>query len=131
MAEAPAPPRQAHPDQVALELDSWDRYVADVIERFRFNDGQQQAARSILKEMKDRALAHRDRHREEITRLEEKLASGNPDDSDALENELTRLYGPIDEMFRELFARVEQIPTAAQRRAATQPAPPAAESQKP
>jgi len=118
------------PDQVVLELDAWDRYVADVIERFRFNDGQQQTARSILKEMKDRALAHRNRHRDEITQLEENLAAGNPDDSDAIGRELTRLYGPIDEMFRELSARVELIPTAAQRRAATQPAP-AAESQKP
>lgn len=110
------------PDQIAAELQVWDRYVAGFIARHKLDEGQQNAALSILKEIKERALVHRDGHRAEVVQLERKIAAGKTKDAPTVARELQRLYGPIDEMFRELEERLEKIPTETQRRAATQPA---------
>ena len=39
-------------------------------------------------------------------------------------DELERLYGPIDTLFRELEERLNRLPTQTQQRAATQPVTP-------
>ncbi|MCH7813619.1 MAG: hypothetical protein IID40_06315 [Planctomycetes bacterium] len=116
--QAPSEP----PDQIALELDAWDRFVADVVSQYRFDPSQKAAARSILKEQKEKAVAHRDRHRDQIVQLERRLAIGQPDDADQVSHDLQRLYGPIDALFQDLERRVRLIPTQSQRQAATQPA---------
>ncbi|MCP4249107.1 MAG: hypothetical protein GY778_18850 [bacterium] len=115
-----APPEP--PDQISTELDAWERFVADFVSQHRFNPGQKTAAESILKEQKDKAIAHRQRHRDEIVKLERRLAKGQPDAADEVSEDLQRLYGPIDELFQELERRLRLIPTESQRRAATQPA---------
>ena len=98
------------------------RYVADFIAGHRLNEGQQRAASSILREVKDPARAHRDRNRTDIQRLEQAMDAGREQDEAALKEELARLYGPIDARFTELATRLNRIPTESQRRTATQPA---------
>jgi len=110
------------PDQIVAELQAWDRYVADFIARHNLDEGQQNAALSILKELKERALAHRDGHRAEVIQLERRIAAGKTEDAQTVARELQRLYGPIDEVFGELEERLQKIPTETQQRAATQPA---------
>jgi hypothetical protein len=114
----PAPP----PDQVEIELDRWDVYVTNFIATHRLDESQQRAATSILREVKERARAHRDRHRLDIAELESAVAAGRQDDKHQVQAELKRLYGPIDDLFTELQQRLGRIPTADQRRTATQPA---------
>ncbi|MCH7995262.1 MAG: hypothetical protein IIB57_12575, partial [Planctomycetes bacterium] len=95
---------------------------------YDLDDGQKGAARSILTDLSDRALAHRDRNRAEIDALEHKIAAhaertdaphtGSSDGATALaqlEAQLVKLYGPIDRMFEELETRLDAIPTQAQR----------------
>jgi hypothetical protein len=119
----PAPPVQLAPlDPIEVELDAWDRYVADFIAAFKLDDGQQAAATSILRELKVRARAHRDFHRIEVLELERAIAAGRDADEAKVHAETQRLYGPIDAMFAELERRLATVPTQAQRRAATQPA---------
>jgi hypothetical protein len=112
-----------HPaDQIEVELDRWDVYVADFIAAHGLDESQQRTATSILREVKERARAHRDRHRLDIAKLERSIAAGREEDQDQVQAELERLYGPIDDLFTELQERLSRVPTDAQRRAATQPA---------
>jgi len=106
------------PDQVALEMTAWEKYVAEFIDLYNLNDAQRTTAISCLEELQQRALAHRDSRREEIARLEERIAnnSGTEEELAEIKASLARLYGPIDEMFAELKSRLEVIPTAEQRR---------------
>jgi hypothetical protein len=119
VAESPKTPV----DQIAAELDSWEKYVADFVQLFHLDEGQRTAALSCLSELRERAIAHRERRREEIARLEYRIQN-NTATSDAplddLKKQLRELYGPIDDMFKELQARLEQIPTADQRAAAAE-----------
>ena len=107
-------------DPIDAEMDAWQRYVADFISSYGLDSGQRSTVLSCLTELRDRAIAHRNRHREEITRLEERIASNTGTDSELAEikDQLTRLYGPIDEMFKELQTRIEQVPTGDQRASA-------------
>ena len=108
---------ESPPDQVAAELGRWDRFVEQFIKMYDLDDTQQATARSLLGEMKERAAAHRDRHRARIDQLELRIMQGKDGDDELAEikQELVELYGPIDEMFAELKRRLEAIPTTVQR----------------
>ncbi len=116
--EKEAEVKQAEPDdQIALEVKRWEEFVADFVKKYQFDQGQTDAAASCLNEIKGRALAHRDRRKDDITRLEQKIntPSDTKEEIDDLKKQLAELYGPVDDMFKELRGRLEQIPTAAQR----------------
>ncbi len=122
---APAPPE----DQVEAELDAWTRHVQDFCNTYQLDRTQRETAYSILRELQERARAHRDRHRDEIDRMERVIAGPEPVEQQELMAKLQRLYGPVDDMFRELDRRLVAIPTSAQARrvqaaaaAASQPA---------
>ncbi len=114
-ASTTPPPDQT--DQIALELQAWDRYVEEFIRIYALDEGQRDAVRSVLSELKDRAIAHRDRRRDDMADLEQRIETftGNDDELADLKQQLTELYGPIDDMFQELKHRIEQIPTQKQR----------------
>jgi len=107
-------------DQIALELDAWTSYIGRFIQLFELNDAQKGAVLSMLQELKSRATDHRDRHHEEIERLEQRIAhfSGGDKEMEELKKQLAELYGPVDEMFQELKKRIDNVPTEAQRAAA-------------
>jgi hypothetical protein len=111
---------------IAAELSAWDAYVERFIVDHRLDDAQRDAARSCLGELKARAIAHCDRRRDEITRLEDRIRGGASDATElaGIKAKLIELYGPVDEMFAELKERVEQIPTSAQRQPVLSPANP-------
>lgn len=113
MAEGP-------PDQIASEVDAWTQHVEDFIKKYELDEAQKKSAYSILKELKERALAHRDANKPEIDKLERRIAlgTGTPEELKQIEEQLVKLYGPIDAMFEELQRRIEPIPTAKQKAAA-------------
>ncbi len=115
--------RRPEVDQIALELQAWDKYVKEFIQTHTLDDGQRTAALSCLSELKERAAAHRDRRRPEIDELERRIRSNTGSDQELadIKQQLIELYGPIDEMFKELQGRLEQIPTAKQRATAREP----------
>ncbi len=110
-------------DQIVAELDRWEKYVVDFMTMFNLNEGQRTTALSCLSELKERALAHRDRRREEIARLEYRIEHNTAGEAslDELKMQLSELYGPVDDMFRELQSRLEKLPTDQQRAAAKPP----------
>jgi hypothetical protein len=104
-------------DQIAVELDAWDRYVAEFIRANGLDAGQRTTVLSCLSELKERAAAHRDRHREEIDQLEKRVASNAGTEAELadINKQLVELYGPIDDMFKEMQSRIAQVLTAEQR----------------
>ena len=112
----------AQEDQIALEVVAWERYVEEFIRIYGLDEGQRTAVLSCLSELKQRAIAHRDKRRDDIATLELRISNftGSDEELAGLKEQLTELYGPIDDMFQELKARIEQIPTARQRAEAAQ-----------
>lgn len=110
-AKALAPPE----DQIEVEMDLWDKYAADFIERYALDEGQKTTVQSLLTEMKERATAHRDRRRAEILQLESRIqAGGDAKEQEDVKKQLVELYGPIDEMFAELQRRMQAVLTREQ-----------------
>lgn len=123
---------ESPPDQIAVEVGRWEKYVIEFNDRFRLDDGQRTTSASFLSELKERALAHRNRYRQEIAELERRIETfdGATEALAELKKQLTALYGPVDEMFKELQSRLERVPTTEQRTAvdaAESPGPPSAE----
>ncbi|MEK6799735.1 MAG: hypothetical protein AABZ12_12280 [Planctomycetota bacterium] len=104
-------------DPIEVELSAWEKYVADFIRAYDLDEGQRTTVLSCLRELSERAAAHRTLHRDEIQKLENRIAAarGAEGEPGEIQAELVRLYGPIDEMFAELKDRIEKVPTEAQR----------------
>lgn len=104
-------------DQIVAELDAWDAYVKQFARLYELDEGQLGAARSCLRELKARAIDHRNLKRVEIARLEARIARGDAADAELadIKQQLVALYGPIDKMFEELQTRLNAIPTVEQR----------------
>ncbi|MBI1826209.1 MAG: hypothetical protein HY287_10370 [Planctomycetes bacterium] len=106
-------------DQIANELTAWEKYVAEFAVRFSFDESQRNAAQSFLSELETRAHDHRERHRDEIAEMESHILNHKGSDAAAadIKNRLATLYGPIDDMFKELKSRLNELPTSNQRAA--------------
>ena len=104
-------------DQILIELSAWEQYVVDFVVEFALDEGQRTAALSCLSEIKQRALEHRNLRRREIDKLERRImdADGTQAELEHLTEQLVELYGPIDALFKELKARLNQIPNREQR----------------
>ncbi len=111
----PATRRSELPEVVPL--DEWDRFVERFIARYKLDETQQTSARSILRELKERALTYRQAHEEEYAAVDRRLAAAKKGDLERLDPLRCRreLDKPIDEMFDELRARLEGLLTSAQR----------------
>ena len=112
---AESKPPEKPQDQIAVEMDLWDKYVADFTVRYDLDEGQNSTVQSLLVELKERATAHRDRHRTDMERLEERIQKGgDANEQEEVKKQLVELYGPIDGMFAELQRRMQAVPTAEQ-----------------
>lgn len=89
----------------------WDAHVQRFIERYRLNAGQIGAARSILREVRQRA-ALLDRRR--FAELAEVHSLG---DSAALQARVEEFELRTDDLFDELNMRLDALPTTSQRQA--------------
>jgi len=108
-----APPEGREPAPDASDPSTWGAFVRQFIRKYHLDPGQTTAAESILVELTDRADSYL---RTNPANLANPNAAGRPD-RDPL--------APVRAMFAELKARLERIPTAAQRaRAEPQPVVP-------
>lgn len=110
--EQPADP----PDQIAVELDLWGQYAQAFIEHYELDDAQRTTVLSCLRELQERATAHREAHRPEIDKLEILIAKPDKtaEEQIAMRRQLVQQYGPIDAMFQELKMRLEAVLTSQQ-----------------
>ena len=109
-------PVEQDEDQILIELSAWEQYVVDFVVEFTLDEGQRTSALSCLSEIKQRALDHRNLRRREIDKLEQRImdADGTQAELDGLTEQLVELYGPIDALFKELKARLDQLPNREQ-----------------
>jgi len=98
-----------------VPLDKWERFVEQFIIRYRLDEGQRTTARSILKDLKERALAYRQRHADEFATIDRKLAGAEASERQELLDRRRELNGPIQDMFEELRDRLDGLLTSAQR----------------
>lgn len=102
--------------------DAWDAYVRRFIREHTLDDSQQQSALAILKECKGNATSYRQSHDEETTkirlRMRELVAAGaSADEKAKARDELRSLSRPIIDIYNQLRARLDAIPTKAQKAA--------------
>lgn len=103
-------------------LGPWERYVRDYISRYKLDASQQATARSVLRDMSNQRQLWEDSHRNDRAIIEQ------IEDPQRRQQQLDSLNAPLVRMFDELKAKLEPIPTLAQREAAdgrrstTQPA---------
>jgi hypothetical protein len=90
----------------------WRRYVQSVCDRYQFSEPQRTAAEAILRDMESRAGQY---EQTQGAKLQELVSAGQSD-------ELSRKVEPLDRLFNELKQRLEALPDAKQRAAASQPA---------
>lgn len=111
-----APPPVAPPPP-APPVDEWDRHVDSIAGKYKFNGEQKTKAQAILKDLRARAEQYRKSRAAEFERAKRMTNVAER------EVEEKALNGPLNELFAELKERIEDIPTAAQREAASVPAP--------
>lgn len=126
------PGRVARPANVGQKPeDAWDYWVRNFIQSYKLDEGQQQTAMSILRELKDEATRYRESNKARFAELEaaqkairERTPKTDPEGLAQYQSETTRiskqhgdLERPIIALFEQLRTRVEAIPTVDQRRA--------------
>ncbi len=109
---------------------AWEKYVEDFIARYQLDDAQQQQARSILDDCKQRADQYLQSKKSTMERIDADLGKlkASKDKSDGkrrtsqiskLTEQQQKLRAPVDEIFeKQLKPRLDRIPTRSQVRAA-------------
>ena len=105
--------------------DYWDATVKRFITQYRLDNSQQQSALAILTDCKDRAVEYRRLHADETEQIRQRLREFGTADADPKKRveayrELTELSRPVTDIYRELQARLQTIPTNAQKAAREQ-----------
>jgi Spy/CpxP family protein refolding chaperone len=103
--------------------DYWEQYVRQFISNYKLEESQAEAARSILRECRQRAAEYRRGRKEEFEKADQKVKAAlavRPRDAAAIRaayGQMRTLNQPINELFVELKRRLEEIPTAGQKQA--------------
>lgn len=119
----------ARPPRLKIE-DAWDYWVRTFIRSYKLDEGQQQTAQSVLRELKAEAARYRDANKDKFTEMEAasaKLSNRSPkteptdlakyqEETRGLQKRKEELETPIRGLFDQLRTRVEAIPTTEQRR---------------
>jgi hypothetical protein len=97
----------------------WDVWVTNFVRQCKLDEAQATQSRAILKDCKEKASHHREAHREDYVRLQNRMkelraSGGGAEAMSDVTKELADLNGPVNELFEELKNRCEQIPTSAQ-----------------
>jgi len=130
--QPPTPPRplkgfEAAPDPkpVVPQEDWWDGYVKNFISKYELDEGQSEAALSILRECKERAKSYKSSKASAFAKAEEHLKEARdpklPPEVQRVKIRLWKqedvaLKKPILDLFQELKDRLEVIPRDAQRK---------------
>lgn len=111
--------------------DAWEHRVNSFIMDYNLDAGQRETARSILRELREDATRYRERNKEKFDALNAKLkeiynseAKTDPEEKakaaesiKKINEEINSLERPIrEDLWRQLLARLDRIPTEDQRR---------------
>lgn len=103
------------PELAALTVDAWDAYVARFAEQFDLNDAQKLAASSVLDDVKQRARRYTKSRTDDLEAVAREVRAAPADQRQKIVDRRAELVQPLNDLFAELQARLQQIPTEAQR----------------
>lgn len=107
---SPQPTGPPLPDE-----DTWVAYVRQFCARYNLDEAQQATAQAILKDLQEQAQAYRSSRSEEIDRLQTQLRQAeSAQERGEIQAELSEVLAGVDGLFKELKARLENIPTSEQ-----------------
>ena len=98
------------------EADEWTRYVEQFITRYRLDDDQAARCRLFLQQASERRRQYLVSRRKRLESLRQRSYKTSGDARLGRE-ELALLLRPLDDVFAELKARLERVPTRKQREA--------------
>ncbi|MBW7904435.1 MAG: hypothetical protein LC135_12120 [Phycisphaerae bacterium] len=101
------------------EADEWTRYVEQFISRYRLDDDQAARCRLFLQQARERRRQYLVSRRERLEALRQRTYR-TAGDARLGREELSLLLRPLDDLFGELKARLERVPTRKQREAVEQ-----------
>lgn len=88
-------------------------------DRYDLDKAQRASARAILRDLQERATAYRSSRSAELQRLQNQAVHAeSAEERETARAELRAVLSGIDNLFEELKARLENIPTSEQRAAA-------------
>ncbi len=103
------------PELAALTVDAWDAYVARFAEQFNLDDAQKLAATSVLDDVKQRAQRYAKSRADDLEAVARDVRAAPADQRQKIVAQRAELVKPLNDLFAELQARLQQIPTEAQR----------------
>jgi hypothetical protein len=121
----------APPISIRRPEDAWEMRVNSFISEYRLDAGQQETARSIMRELREEAGRYREKRQEDFAAIDKKIKeiteSGpktDPEEQKKAQETVSKLIEqkvqleqPIrEDLWRQLMARLERIPTEDQRR---------------
>jgi hypothetical protein len=119
---ARSPDRRDGRRDASQEVDEWEKYTRDFIARYKLDEAQTQRAWIIYRDLK----SARERMEKRIDPRKAKLRADLAAEKDAkarvkLSQQIGKLDEPISRLFDRLKARLEKLPTRAQKEAAGPP----------
>lgn len=110
--------------------DAWDFWVKRFIQQYKLDEGQQQTAFSVLRELKEEATRYRDANKEKFSELDtaskaitRRVPKTDPEELAKYQRETAKvskqreeLQVPLNALFGQLRSRIEAIPTVDQRK---------------
>jgi hypothetical protein len=107
--------------QAAADSDPWAKYVREFIARYKLNEDQEAAAWRSYQDLHPRGEQIRKRYQEQTDALKSRLASEPERQAAAVKEHERAQQAALDKVFEQLKARLERLPTSAQRAAANPP----------
>ena len=93
-----------------------EAYLKKFVEDYQLTDPQREAAQSILREISDRTATFQKTHAKELDAIKDRIAKAESREQRRnLILERRRITKPLDDLFKEFKARLDQIPEQAQR----------------
>lgn len=97
---------------------TWVQYVREFCDRYQLDKAQRASAFAILKDLQKRAQAYRASRADDIKKLQARVRNADSaEDRGNAQADLQGLLQGIEVLFEELKGRLENIPSARQRRA--------------
>lgn len=114
-AGLPDPDERQKEDGGRTLASHFEAYVERFIADYELTKAQREAANSILREISERNAAFHKAHEEELQEIRGKLAeAGTPAERRRLTSQRRHITKPLDNLFAEFKARLDQIPDKAQ-----------------
>lgn len=97
------------------KLSAWESYVKQFIKKHDLDSDRANSAMAILKDIREQARSYEATHSKELKRLGQAVSAADSVVRPRLQAQLNELRAPVDDLFGELRARLENLLTESER----------------